>query len=159
MHESGPFPSGVLDELPSLQSCETSWSRYPAEPCLNSWSTDTEVIPMCCFKLLSFPYFLQFKSEFGNKFMIWATVTPGLVFADCIELLHLWLQEYNQSDFRINHLVMSMCKVVSHVLEEGVCYDQCILLVKLLAFALLHFVLQGQICLLLQVIWLPTFAF
>ena len=56
---------------------------------------------------------------------------PGLVFADCIELLHLWLQEYNQSDFRINHLVMSMCKVVSHVLEEGVGYDQCILLVKL----------------------------
>ena len=35
------------------------------------------------------------------------------------------------------------------MLEEGVCYDQCILLTKL--FALLHFVLQGQICLLLQV--------
>ena len=42
----------------------------------------------------SFPYFLIFKSEFGNKeFMIWATVrAPGLVFVDCIELLHLWLQ-------------------------------------------------------------------
>ena len=37
------------------------------------------------------------------------------------------------------------------LLEEGVCYDQCLLLSKLLAFALLHFVLQGQICLLLQV--------
>ena len=38
------------------------------------------------------------------------------------------------------------------LLKEGVCYDQCILLAKLLlAFALLHFVLQGQICLLLQV--------
>ena len=36
-------------------------------------------------------------------------------------------------------------------LEEGVCYDQCILLAKLLAFSLLHFVLQGQISLLLQV--------
>ena len=36
-------------------------------------------------------------------------------------------------------------------LEEGVYYDQCILLTKLLAFALLHSVLQGQICLLLQV--------
>ena len=35
--------------------------------------------------------------------------------------------------------------------KEGVCYDQCVLLVKLLAFVLLHFVLQGQICLLLQV--------
>ena len=31
------------------------------------------------------------------------------------------------------------------LLEEGVCYDQCILFAKLLAFALLHSVLQGQI--------------
>ena len=37
------------------------------------------------------------------------------------------------------------------LLEKGVCYDQCILLAKLLAFALLHFVLQGQTYLLLQV--------
>ena len=31
------------------------------------------------------------------------------------------------------------------------CYDQCVLLAKLLDFALLHFVLIGQTCLLLQV--------
>ena len=37
------------------------------------------------------------------------------------------------------------------LLEEGVCHDQCVLLAKLLAFALLHFVLQGQTCLLFQV--------
>ena len=37
------------------------------------------------------------------------------------------------------------------LLEKGVCYDQCVLLTKLLAFALLHFVLQRQTCLLLQV--------
>ena len=37
------------------------------------------------------------------------------------------------------------------LLENGVCFDQCILLTKLLVFALLHFVLQGQTCLLLQV--------
>ena len=30
------------------------------------------------------------------------------------------------------------------LLEEGVCYDQCVLLASLLAFALFHFVLQGQ---------------
>ena len=42
------------------------------------------------------------------------------------------------------------------LLEEGVCYDQCIFLTKLLVFALLHSVLQGQICLLLQV-FLETF--
>ena len=38
------------------------------------------------------------------------------------------------------------------LLEEGACYDRCVLLAKnLLAFALLHFVLQGQTSLLLQV--------
>ena len=37
------------------------------------------------------------------------------------------------------------------LLEEGVCYDQCVLGKTLLAFALLHSVLQGQICLFLQV--------
>ena len=36
------------------------------------------------------------------------------------------------------------------LLEEGVSYDQCVLLAKLLAFALIHSVLQGQIYLLLQ---------
>ena len=41
---------------------------------------------------------------------------PGLVFADCIELLHLWLKEYNQFDISIDHLVMSMCRVFSCVL-------------------------------------------
>ena len=34
------------------------------------------------------------------------------------------------------------------LLEEGVCYDQCILLAN---FATLHFVLQGHTCLLLQI--------
>ena len=37
------------------------------------------------------------------------------------------------------------------LLEEGVGYDHYIRLAKLLAFALLHFVLQGQTSLLLQV--------
>ena len=36
------------------------------------------------------------------------------------------------------------------LLEEGVCYDTCILLQTLLAFDLLYFVLQGQTCLLLH---------
>ena len=38
----------------------------------------------------------------------------GLVFVDCIELLHL-----NQYDFGIDHLVMSMCRVVSFVAGRG----------------------------------------
>ena len=48
------------------------------------------------------------------------------------------------------------------LLEEGVCYDQCIFLAKLLVFALLHVVLHGQICLVLQVsldtFFIPTFS-
>ena len=38
------------------------------------------------------------------------------------------------------------------LLEMGVCYDQCVLLAKLLlAFAQLHFIFQGQTCLVLHV--------
>ena len=37
------------------------------------------------------------------------------------------------------------------LLEEGVFFDQCIVLAKLLAFSLLHFVHQDQTCLLLQI--------
>ena len=40
-------------------------------------------------------------------------------------------KEYNQSDFSTDHLVMSMCRVFSCVVEEGVFYDQCVLLAKL----------------------------
>ena len=41
-----------------------------------------------------FPYFLQFLSEFGNKevMVCVSQSAPGLIFADCIEFLHLWLQ-------------------------------------------------------------------
>ena len=44
------------------------------------------------------------------------------------------------------------------LLEEGVCYDHCVLLAKLLAFALLHFVLQGQIFLSLRVVLTSYFC-
>ena len=108
-----------------------------------------------------FPHFLQFKSEFGNKeFMIWAIVSSWSCFC--------WLNRASPSLAAKNiiNLISILtirwrpCVESSFVLlGEGVCYDQCILLAKLLAFALLHFVLQGQICLLLQVSWLPTFAF
>ena len=51
---------------------------------------------------------------------------------------------------------MSMYRVISYILVEGVYYVHCVLLAKLLAFALLHFVLQGQTCLLLQVYLLTS---
>jgi len=76
---------------------------------------------------------------------------PSLVLADPIELLHLWLQEYNQSDFGIDHLVMSMCRVFSSVVGREFATPVHSLGKTLLALALLHFVLEGQTCLLLQV--------
>ena len=77
---------------------------------------------------------------------------PCLVFADCIVLHHLCCKEYNQSDFSIDHLVMSMCRVSSCVVRRGrLLWPMHSLGKTLLAFPLLHFVLQSQICLLLQV--------
>ena len=77
---------------------------------------------------------------------------PGLAFADCIKLLIFGHKEYNQSDFGIDHLVMSMCRVVSCVVGRGcLLWPMCSLDNTLLAFALFHFILQGQTCLLLQV--------
>ena len=76
---------------------------------------------------------------------------PGLVLADRIELLHLWLQGYSQSYFSIDHLVMSMCRVFSCVVGRCLLWPVCSLGTTLLAFALLHYVLQDQTCLLLQV--------
>ena len=84
--------------------------------------------------------------------MIWATVSsqsyfcwlcrvsPSLAAKNIINLIYV--------------LTIWWCPCVESslvLLLESVCYDQCILLAKLLAFALLHFVLQGQTCLLLQV--------
>ena len=66
----------------------------------------------------------------------------GLVFADCIELLHLLLQRVNQSGFDIDHLVMSICRVVTCIVGRGcLLWQVCSLGKTLLAFALLHFVL------------------
>ena len=64
-----------------------------------------------------------FKSEFGNKeFMIWATVSSCLVFADCT---FFEAEDGYQSDFVTDHMVMSMCRVISCVglgLKSAVCW-------------------------------------
>ena len=75
-------------------------------------------------------------------------LAPSLVFTDYIELLHLWLQRRNNSDFGIDHLLVFMYRVVCWIVGKGVCRDQHVLF---LLFTLLHFVLEGQTCLLLQV--------
>ena len=103
--------------------------------------------------LVVFPTFFNLSLNLAIR-SSWSEpqLTPSLVFADCIQLLHLWLQEYTQSDFGIDHLVMSMCRIFSCVFGRGCLLWPVHSLGKiLLAFVLLHFVLQGQICLLLKV--------
>ena len=63
-----------------------------------------------------FPTFFNLSLNFAIR-SSWSNPqsAPSLVFADWIERLYLWLQRYNQSDFSIDHLVMSMCWVFSCV--------------------------------------------
>ena len=82
----------------------------------------------CCF-----PYFFQIMSEFGNKeFIIWAAVSSQFCFC--------WLYRASPSSAAVN--IISLISVLTIwwclrvelslvLLEEGVCYDQCVLLAKL----------------------------
>ena len=81
----------------------------------------------------SFLYFLQFKSGFGNKeFKVWATVSSWSCFC--------WL--YRTSPSLATKNIISLILVLTIWwypciktflvwLEEGVCYDQCVLFAKL----------------------------
>ena len=71
--------------------------------------------------LVVFPPFFNLSLNLAIR-SLWSEPqsAPSPVFADCIELLHLWLQRiYNQSDFGVDHLVMSMCRVFSCVVGRG----------------------------------------
>ena len=83
--------------------------------------------------------------------MIWATV--------CTRSCFFWLDRASSSAAK-NIISLTLvfaiwwCPCVESflvLLGQGVCYDQCVLLTKLLAFALLHSVLQGRTWLLFQV--------
>ena len=103
--------------------------------------------------LVLFPTFFNLRMNFA----IWSSssepqAAPSLVFADCIELPHFHLQEYNHFDFGVDYLVMSMCRIISCVVGRGrLLWPVCPLGKGLIAVALLHFVLQDKTCLLLQV--------
>ena len=57
-----------------------------------------------------------------------------------------WGEEYNQSDFNIDHLVMSMCRVISCIVDRGcLLWPVCSLGKTLLLSSLFHFVLQGKL--------------
>ena len=102
--------------------------------------------------LVVFPTFCNLILNFAKR-TSWSKPpsAPHLVFAECIELLHL-CKEYNQSDFNIDHLVMSMCAVISCVVGRGcLLWPVHSLGTTLWIFALLHFEIQGQTCLFFQV--------
>ena len=84
--------------------------------------------------------------------MVWVIQLQFLCLLTVYSFYIFSYKECNQSDFSIDHLVMSMCKVISCVVEKRcLLWPVCSLGRILLAFALLHSVLQGQSCLLLQV--------
>ena len=60
-------------------------------------------------------------------------------------------KEYHQSDFSIDHLVMSMCRVFSCVVGRGCLLWPVCSLGKTVSLCPASFCTQGQICLLLQV--------
>ena len=82
--------------------------------------------------------------------MIWATVSSWLFLLTVWSFSIFGCKEYNEPDFDVGHLVMSMCSIFSCVVGRGCLLWPVHLLGRtLLAFVLLHSVLQGQICLLL----------
>ena len=143
-------------------------------PCTMSWtsihsssSTLSDLIPWIFLSLplynhkgfdlelsSGFPYFLQFKPEFGKKeFMIWATVSSRSCFC--------WL--YRPSPSLATKHIISLISVLTiwwcpcmksspvFIGKGYLLWPMRSLGKILLTFALLHSVLQGEICLLLQV--------
>ena len=78
---------------------------------------------------------------------------PGLVSVDCVEFLHLWLQGIESVWFWHWPSGVSTGRVVASciVVRRCLLWPVHSLGKTLLAFVLLHFVLQGQTCLLFQV--------
>ena len=86
--------------------------------------------------------------------MIWITVAPYLVLADCIELLHLWLQRiwsawfwyWPFGDVHVQSHLLCCWKKKMFSITSAFSWPN-----SISSFALLHFVLQDQTFLLLQV--------
>ena len=100
-----------------------------------------------------FPIFFNLSLNFARRNSLYEPQSASnLVLAHCMEHLHLWLQRIWSSDFSIDHLVMSLCRVISCVVGRRFWQWQVHSLGKtLLVFALLQFSLQSQTCLLLYV--------
>ena len=134
---------GEPDGLPSmgLHRVRHDWSDLVAAAAAVGWSS-------------GFPYFLQLKSEFGNKeFMIWATVSSWSCFC--------WLCRASPSLAAKNIINLTSvltiwwCASVESslvLLEEGIYYDQCLCPV-------LFCTPRPNLPVTPNISWLPTFAF
>ena len=146
----------VHHQLPEFTQTHVHWVRDAIQPSHPRSSPSPPAFNLSQhqgFNLghTGFPYF---KYEFCNKeFITWATVSSPSCFCWLYRAsLFLAAKEYNQSELGVGHLVLSTCNVFSCVVGRGSLLWPVHSLGKTqLAFALLHSVLQGQICLLLQV--------
>ena len=116
----------------------------------SSWSEPQSVLGLVfadCREIV------QFNSEFCNKeWMIWCTVSSRPYFC-CLYRASTLSAAKNMINL-ISVLTIWWCPCIESslvLLEEGVCWPVCSLGKTLLAFAPLHFVLQSQPYLLLQV--------
>ena len=108
-----------------------------------------------------FPHLLQFSSEFWKKeLMIWSTVSFQSCFCWLYNFSIFGCKEYNQSDFSIDHLVVSMCRVISCVVGR-----RCLLwpvrsLGKTVSLCPASFCTpRPNLPIIPGMSWLPTFAF
>ena len=165
---------GITDSVASLAGWTWVWARFRSwwwtgKPCLlqsvgsqrvghdratekTYWLDDLVVFP----NVFNLSLHFTINSSWSDP-----QSAHGLIFSDWQSFFIFRYKEYSQSGGSIDHLVMSMCRVVSCIVGRVyLLWPVCSIGKTLLAFALLHFVLQGQTCLLFQVsFWLPTFAF
>ena len=108
--------------------------------------------------LVVFPTFLNLSLNYTKR-SSWSEPqsAPGFVLAD---FSFFCCKEYNQSDFSIDHLVVSMCRVISSVVERG-----CLLwpghsLSKTVSLCPASFYTpRPNLPVTPGISWLPTFAF
>ena len=83
--------------------------------------------------------------------MIWASQLPVLFLQTLWSFSNFGCKECNQSDFSVDHLMISKCRGFVCVVGKRCLLWPARSLGQILLFSLLHSVLQGLICLLFQV--------